>query len=485
MEVLPLIGLEVHVELATASKMFCSCSTKFGAPPNSQVCPVCMGMPGVLPVMNGKAVELALVAAAALDCRIASFTKWDRKSYYYPDLPKNYQISQYDLPLASGGHLEVQLPHDTTRKIGIIRVHLEEDAGKLSHADGASSEVDLNRAGQPLMEIVSEPDMNTVEEVMAFARALHGLVRWLGVSEANMEMGHMRFEPNVNLHITRDSRIHKTPITEVKNLNSFRSLERTVTFEIDRQRDEWESNPDEYTIEKHPKSNRGYDEATGTTVHQRSKEEAHDYRYFPEPDLVPVRVSDAWRDSLRKGLPELPMARQRRFMSDFELSAYDASVLVADRDVADYFEAAVSAGADPKPAANWITTDVMGRLNEKKIPIARFPVTAAELAGMIALIADGTISTKIAREDVFPEMVAGGVSAKEIVEKKGLKQISDTGELEALVDKVVVENPKAAEDVKAGKKNAVSFLVGQIMKATKGQANPGAVSKLIVDRLKQ
>jgi len=485
MEVLPLIGLEVHVELATESKMFCSCSTKFGAPPNSQVCPVCSGMPGVLPVMNERAVELALLAATALDCSISSFTKWDRKGYYYPDLPKNYQISQYDLPLGSGGHLEVQLPDGASRKIGIIRVHLEEDAGKLSHADGVSSEVDLNRAGQPLMEIVSKPDMNTVEEVLAYARALHRLVRWLGVSEANMEMGHMRFEPNINLHVTRDGRTWKTPITEVKNLNSFRSLERTIAFEIDRQLDEWERSPDDYTIDKHPKSNRGYDEATGTTMHQRSKEEAHDYRYFPEPDLVPVRVSDEWRDSLRESLPELPMARLRRFVSELRLSDYDASVLVADRDVADYFETAVSAGADPKPAANWVTTDVMGQLNERKIPIAEFPVTADALAEMIALVADGTISTKIAREEVFPEMLAAGASAKDVVERKGLKQISDAGELEALVGKIVAENPKAADDFRAGKENAVSFLVGQIMKATKGQANPGAVSKLIIDRLKE
>ena len=484
MEVLPVIGLEVHVELATESKMFCSCSTTFGAAPNSQVCPVCSGMPGVLPVMNEKAVQLALLAATALDCRIPSFTKWDRKGYYYPDLPKNYQISQYDLPLGSNGHLDVQLPDGAAKKIGIIRVHLEEDAGKLSHAGGASSEVDLNRAGQPLLEIVSEPDMNTVEEVMAYARALHSLVRWLGVSEANMEMGHMRFEPNVNLHITRGGRTHKTPITEVKNLNSFRALERTVAFEIGRQLDEWERSPDEYTMGKHPKSNRGYDDASGTTVHQRSKEEAHDYRYFPDPDLVPVRVSDEWRDSLRKSLPELPMARLRRFISDFKLSDYDASVLVADRDVAEYFEAAVNAGADPKPAANWITTDVMGQLNEKKMTIAEFPVAAGALAEMIALIAGGTISTKIAREEVFPEMLAAGVSPRDVVEKKGLKQISDTGELEALVDKVIAENPKAADDFRAGKKSAVSFLVGQIMKATRGQANPGAVSELIVDRLK-
>jgi len=477
------IGLEVHVQLSTRSKLFCSCSTTFGSDPNSQVCPVCLGMPGVLPVMNRKAFESALLTAVALDCRIAPFTKWDRKGYYYPDLPKNYQISQYDLPLGSDGYLEIDVPGEEIKRTRILRVHLEEDAGKNTHDNPGFTCVDLNRTGMPLMEIVSQPDMNTVEEVMAFARGLQSLVRWLGVSEANMEMGHMRFEPNINLHVTRDGQTFKTPIVEVKNLNSFRSLERTVEYEIERQFDEWESDPTGYTLGKLGKTNRGYDDTRGVTVFQRSKEEAHDYRYFPEPDLLPIKVSEEWLASIRNRLPELPLVRQKRFVDEYHLPPYDASVLAADRDLSDYFEGVVRRDADPKIASNWVMGEVMHELNERKIRIERFPVAAERLADMIQLLSDGTISTKIAREEVFPEMLSADASPRDIVERKGLKQISDTGELEAMVDKVIVDNPKAVEDFAAGKKNAISFLVGQIMRYTKGQANPGAVSQMIVRKL--
>ena len=483
MECRAVIGLEVHVQLATRTKLFCSCSTTFGSVPNSQVCPVCLGMPGVLPVINRRAFEAAVLTASALDCRIAAFTKWDRKGYYYPDLPKNYQISQYDLPLGSDGYLEVDLSDGQTKRIRVLRVHLEEDAGKNTHDDPHFTGVDLNRTGTPLLEIVSQPDMNTAEEVMAFARGLQSLVRWLGVSEANMEMGHMRFEPNINLHIRRDGDTFRTPIVEVKNLNSFRSLERTVEFEIDRQLDEWKADPAGYALDKLGKTNRGYDDVKGQTVFQRSKEEAHDYRYFPEPDLLPVTVSEEWLASIRSRLPELPSARRRRFLEEYRLPDYDASVLVADRGVCDYFEEVVRRGADPKLASNWVMGEVLRELNERKIDIEEFPVGAERLAQLIQLLSDGTISTKIAREDVFPEMLSAEASPRDIVERKGLRQISDAGELETVVDKVIGDNPKAVEDFAAGKKNAISFLVGQIMRQTKGQANPGAVSKMIVRKL--
>ncbi|MFH0962585.1 MAG: Asp-tRNA(Asn)/Glu-tRNA(Gln) amidotransferase subunit GatB [Planctomycetota bacterium] len=483
MSVRAVIGLEVHIELDTKSKLFCSCSTAFGAEPNTQVCPVCLGMPGVLPVMNRRAFELALRVAAALRCRIAPFTKWDRKGYYYPDLPKNYQISQYDLPLSSDGCLEVRLPDGSKKEIRIRRAHLEEDAGKNIHENPGYTAVDLNRTGIPLLEVVTEPDMNTVEEVMAFARSLHALVRWLGASAANMEMGQMRFEPNVNLHVDELGRSAKTPIVEVKNLNSFRSLERASSFEIDRQYSEWRASPDDYTLEKLGKTNRGYDETTGETLFQRSKEEAHDYRYFPEPDLVPVTVSPEFLARIERDLPELPADRSDRFVRDYSLPEYDASVLTSDRALSDYFEAVVKSGADPKAASNWVMGDLLRELKERKIDVSQFPLGPEKLAGLIKLVTAGTISTKIARETVFPEMLSSSSDARQIVEKRGLTQISDAGELEAMVDAAIAANPKAVSDFVAGKKTALSFLVGQIMRQTKGKANPAALSEMIAKKL--
>ena len=346
------IGLEIHVELATATKMFCRCRNRFADPPNTNVCPVCIGMPGVLPVMNRQAVEHSIKVALGLGCTVAAFTKWDRKGYYYPDLPKNYQISQYDLPLGAHGELVVPLPDGSSKRIGVLRAHLEEDAGKNVHNHPAHTGVDLNRAGVPLLEIVSQPDMNSVEEVMAYARSMHRLVRWLGVSEANMQMGHVRFEPNINLHVERGGRTGKTPIVEVKNLNSFRALEHTVRYEIDRQYEQWLRDPDGYSIDKLDKQNRGYDDERGITVYQREKEESHDYRYFPDPDLVPVRVAEAWRRRVAATIGELPLARRRRYIEGYGLTFKEADALTQDAPTGDLLDAAIAAGADAKRCTN-------------------------------------------------------------------------------------------------------------------------------------
>jgi aspartyl-tRNA(Asn)/glutamyl-tRNA(Gln) amidotransferase subunit B len=347
------IGLEIHVQLCTKTKMFCSCAVEFGAAPNSRVCPVCLGMPGVLPVMNRQAVEYAVTVGTALNCRIAKFTKWDRKGYYYPDLPKNYQISQYDLPLASNGFIEVPLESGRTKKIGIIRAHLEEDAGKNLHATGNFSQVDLNRTGTPLLEIVTEPDMNRAAEVRALAVQLQRIVRYLGVSEADMQKGHMRFEPNVNLVVTRDGTEYKTPIVEIKNLNSFRTLERSVEYEVQRQLDDFAETGQ--VMEMGNKTTRGWDDVKEVTVLQREKEEAHDYRYFPDPDLVPVEFTDEWLDEIRGRLCELPIKRQTRYVAEYDLSDYDAGVLTAELATADFFEQAVAAGGEAKRVCNlWL-----------------------------------------------------------------------------------------------------------------------------------
>ena len=383
----PVIGLEIHVELATETKMFCRCRNRFADPPNTNVCPVCIGMPGVLPVMNRKAVELAMKVGMALGCQVPELTKWDRKSYYYPDLPKNYQISQYDLPLSVNGRLAVQLADGTTKTVRVIRAHLEEDAGKNVHEAPSHTGVDLNRAGVPLLEIVSEPDMNSVAEANAYARAMQRLVRWLGASEANMQMGHMRFEPNINLHVRREGKTYETPIVEVKNLNSFRALAGAIGYEIQRQTACWQADPVGFSLAKLGKQNRGYDEATGQTVYQRSKEEAHDYRYFSEPDLPPVAVDEAWRASIRSTIGELPLARRSRYMAAYSLPPAQADALTQDAPTGDLLEAAIAAGAEPKRCVNLLLGRAAAAANEKGCTIAEIGLTAeqlAELAGMLA-----------------------------------------------------------------------------------------------------
>jgi aspartyl-tRNA(Asn)/glutamyl-tRNA(Gln) amidotransferase subunit B len=442
-------------------------------------------MPGVLPVMNRRAVELAVRMALALNCTIPDLAKWDRKHYYYPDLPKNYQISEYDQPLGVKGYLDIETSKGP-RRIGIIRVHLEEDAGKLMHAEGGGnySVVDLNRTGTPLLEVVSEPDVHSAEEARVYGEALRQLAVYLGVGDCNMQLGQMRFEPNISLCIGADARGQPryTPISEIKNLNSFRSLERAVDFEIARHREEYETAPADYTLEKQGKSTRGWRDDEGTSFLQRSKEEAHDYRYFPEPDLVPFVPDRQWVDEMRKELPELPEKRRRRFISDYGLPEYDAGVLTAERTVADFYEAVAGLVNDAKAASNWMMQDVMRVMNERKIAIAELPLRPPGLAELITLVKQGAINRNTGAE-VFNKMLATGKSAGQIVKEEGLVQTSDESEIEAIVDKVLAANAKITEDYKGGKKAAFGRLMGESMKASGGKANPQVVKAILTRKL--
>jgi len=478
-----IVGLEIHVQLCTKSKMFCGCAVEFGQKPNSRVCPVCLGMPGVLPVMNKQAVEYAVLVGLALNCEIAKFTKWDRKSYYYPDLPKNYQISQYDLPLSTKGYIEIPLESGRTKRIRIIRAHLEEDAGKNLHTAGNFSQVDLNRTGTPLLEIVTEPDMNSGAEVRALAVELQRMVRFLGVSEGDMQKGHMRFEPNINLIITKDGTEYKTPIVEIKNLNSFRALERSVDYEEQRQLDEFLETGQ--VMEMGNKTTRGWDDEREVTILQREKEEAHDYRYFPEPDLVPVELTEEWLQEIRGRLCELPIKRQLRYVSEYGMSDYDAGVLTAERSTSDLFEEAVKAGAEPKRICNFLTQTGLKIANEKGCSVGDLglrPQSLARLAGMIEV---GTISVS-SSVPIFEAMVQTGKEPEILAEELRLIQKSDAGELESIVDGVLAENPQAVGDVTSGgkkSKKARGFLLGQVMQKTKGQANPKVVSEILAKKL--
>jgi aspartyl-tRNA(Asn)/glutamyl-tRNA(Gln) amidotransferase subunit B len=464
--------------------MFCSCAVEFGQKPNSRVCPVCLGMPGVLPVMNKQALEYAVLAALALNCEIAEFTKWDRKSYYYPDLPKNYQISQYDLPLSSNGFIEIPLEKGQTKRIRIIRAHLEEDAGKNLHPAGNFSQVDLNRTGTPLLEIVTEPDMNSAAEVRALAIELQRMVRYLGVSEADMQKGHMRFEPNVNLIITKDGQEYKTPIVEVKNLNSFRALEKSVEYEAQRQLDEFLQTG--ITMETGGKSTRGWDDEREVTVLQREKEEAHDYRYFPDPDLVPVKFTGQWLDDIKSGLCELPIKKQIRYVNEYKLSDYDAGVLTAECPTADFFEGAIEAGGDPKRVCNLLTQVGLKLANEKTCSVSDLGITPAEFAQVAKDVENGLISATGANKAIELKTQSPDKSFKVIYQENNLIQKSDADELEKIVDKILAENSKAVDDVKSdGKKSkkAMGFLLGQVMQKTKGQANPKIVSQILAKKL--
>jgi aspartyl-tRNA(Asn)/glutamyl-tRNA(Gln) amidotransferase subunit B len=463
--------------------MFCHCAVEFGGAPNSRVCPVCLGMPGVLPVMNKQAYEYAVLTALALECRIATFTKWDRKSYYYPDLPKNYQISQYDLPLGENGSIEIPLGSGRTKKIGIIRAHLEEDAGKNLHTTGNFSQVDLNRTGTPLLEIVTEPDMNSGAEVRALAVELQRIVRFLGVSEADMQKGHMRFEPNINLVITKNGTEYKTPIVEIKNLNSFRALERSVNHEEQRQLDEFLETG--RVLESGSKTTRGWDDEREVTVLQREKEEAHDYRYFPEPDLVPVELTPQWMDEIRSNLCELPLEKQMRYIEQYKLSDYDAGVLTADRSTADFFEWAVEAGAEPKRVCNLLTQTGLKMAKDKECGIDDLGISAQSVARLVMMVEAETISAGSSAA-IFEAMVETGKEPEVLAEELNLVQKSDAGELASIVERVLADNPNAVRDVKSGgkkSKKARGFLMGQVMQKTKGQANPKVVSEILAGKL--
>ena len=478
-----LVGLEIHVQLCTRTKMFCGCALGFGEEPNSRVCPVCLGMPGSLPVMNRQAVEFAMLAGLALNCQIAKFTKWDRKSYYYPDLPKNYQISQYDLPLAINGFLEIPAKNGELKKIRIRRAHLEEDAGKNLHTAGNFSQVDLNRAGTPLLEIVTEPDMNSAAEVRALAEELQKIVRYLGVSEADMQKGHMRFEPNVNLIITRSGQEYKTPIVEVKNLNSFRALERSIEYEIGRQIERFLETGE--VMEMGNKSTHGWDDVKEMTVLQREKEEAHDYRYFPEPDLVPVELTEQRLEDIKSRLCELPIKKQMRYVNEYKLSDYDAGVLTAERATGEFFDEVVKAGGEPKRVCNLLTQVGLKLAKEKGCSAAELGVKPGALAQLARMVEAGTVSAT-ASNTIFEEMVKTGKGPEEIAKEQNLIQKSDAGELEKIIEQVLTGNSTAVEDVKSGgkkSKKALSFLLGRVMQKTKGQANPKVVSEILARKL--
>ncbi|MCL6626504.1 Asp-tRNA(Asn)/Glu-tRNA(Gln) amidotransferase subunit GatB [Alicyclobacillus shizuokensis] len=468
------IGLEVHVELKTKTKIFCGCSTNFGDPPNTNVCPVCLGHPGTLPVLNRQAVELALKAATALNCQINQDCKFDRKNYFYPDLPKGYQISQYDQPIGEHGYVEIEV--DGRRKrIGITRVHLEEDAGKSMHGeDGRHSLIDYNRTGVPLIEIVSEPDIRSPEEARLYLEAIKSIMQYCDISDCRMEEGSLRCDANISLRPEGSTEFGEK--TELKNMNSFRNVQRGLEFEVQRQTQLLEQG------QAVTQETRRFDEATQTTVSMRSKEEAHDYRYFPEPDLLFVHIDDAWLDRVRAELPELPAQRRARFEQELGLPAYDAGVLTAERAVADYYESVVAAGSDAKTASNWVMGDLLGYLNAQGLTVEASPVRPEQLAGLIAQVDKGTISIKQAR-DVFKLMCESGKDAEVIIKEQGMEQISDEAVLVPIVEEVIANNPKSVEDYRAGKQKALGALVGQTMKATKGKANPAVVNKLILERI--
>jgi aspartyl-tRNA(Asn)/glutamyl-tRNA(Gln) amidotransferase subunit B len=478
-----IVGLEIHVHLATRTKIFCGCEMAYGDSANTHVCPVCIGMPGVMPTMNKKAFEYSVLAGLALNCNIPSFTKWDRKSYYYPDLPKNYQISQYDLPMSEHGYIEIPLEDGGTKKIRILRAHLEEDAGKNTHTLGNFSAIDLNRAGSPLLEIVTEPDLSNGKEVRALAMELQRIVRYLGVSEGDMQKGHMRFEPNINLHITKDGKLYKTPISEVKNLNSFRALEGSVAYETKRQLSEFRKTG--VTMEMGNKATYGWDDVKLCTVLQRVKEEAHDYRYFPEPDLVPVEMNEQWLNEIKADLCELPIAKQSRFVSEYKLNNYDAGVLTADRATAEFFDEAVKAGGDAKRLCNLITQTGAKLANEAGCSVADLGVTAESLAKLAKMVDASQVSAS-ASVTIFEEMAKTQKDPAVIADEKNLVQKSDAGEIETLVDEVIAANEGAVEDIKSGSKKAkkaMGFLLGQVMQKSKGQANPKVVSQILNKKL--
>jgi len=477
------VGLEIHVQLCTNSKMFCSCAVEFGLPPNSRVCPVCLGMPGVLPVMNKRAYAFAVLTALALNCKIARFTKWDRKSYYYPDLPKNYQISQYDLPLGFDGFIEIPIEGQKTKKIRIRRAHLEEDAGKNLHTAGNFSQVDLNRTGTPLLEIVTEPDMNSAAEVKSLAVELQRIVRYLGVSQADMQKGHMRFEPNVNVVIIRKEGEYKTPIAEIKNLNSFRALEKSIEYEIQRQIDTFLETG--RVMDVGNKTTRGWDDVNEATFLQREKEEAHDYRYFPEPDLLPVRLDDKWLAEISENLCELPLQKQMRFISEYGLTDYDAGVITAERANAEFFDRVVQAGGDPKRLCNLLTQVGLKLANEKGVSLGELGLKAEKVSELAKMVGDGLINAS-AGNTILEQMVLTGKDARRLAEELNLLQKSDEQELAKVIEEVLAENAQAVEEVRSGgKKNAKArgFLLGQVMQKTKGRANPQVASEILDKKL--
>ncbi|MCD5390271.1 Asp-tRNA(Asn)/Glu-tRNA(Gln) amidotransferase subunit GatB [candidate division NPL-UPA2 bacterium] len=471
------VGLEVHAELSTESKVFCGCSTRFGEEPNSQTCPVCLGLPGALPVLNKKAVEYAIRAALAMNCEISRHSQFDRKNYYYPDLPKNYQISQNYLPFASDGCLNISIKGETKR-IGINNIHLEEDAGKSLHGEdtGLTEEslVDFNRAGVPLIEIVTRPDMHSLEEVKKFMTNLRDVLLYLDICDCHMEEGSIRFEANISLRPEGESKLGNR--VEVKNLNSFKMVLKALEYEMGRQ----ENLLQEGRVIK--AETRLWNEAKGMTSAMRGKEGAPDYRYFPEPDLVPLVIDSKWIEEIKESIPELPQARKMRLMKEYGIPEYDASVLTANRPLADFYEETAALFPDGKMVSNWVMVELLGRLNERNLKIEDSPLRPSHIAEMFTLIKDGLISGKMAK-DVFTEMFDTGKGAGAIVEERGWTQISDESRVREIVEEVIRKNPKSVKDFQGGKQKALGFLVGQVMKETRGKANPQLVNKMLREKL--
>ncbi|HDP79898.1 MAG TPA: Asp-tRNA(Asn)/Glu-tRNA(Gln) amidotransferase subunit GatB [Spirochaetes bacterium] len=477
MEFEPVIGLEVHVQLNTATKIFCGCSTNFGAEPNSQTCPVCLGLPGVLPVLNEEALKKAIMAGIALNARVLPYSKFDRKNYFYPDLPKAYQISQFDKPICLGGHIDVKVK-DGTKRVGITRLHMEEDAGKSIHSEDPArkvSYVNFNRTGVPLAEIVSEPDIRSSEEAYGYLQNLKTTMKYLDVSDCNMEEGSLRCDVNISLRPAGTEPFGEK--VEIKNLNSFRAVKLAIEYEIDRQTEALENG--EHIIQE----TRLWDADRNETFSMRSKEETHDYRYFPEPDLPPVILDDDYIENIRKSIPELPGQRYMRFVSEYSIPEYDAEVLTSVRQLADYYEEVISKGASPKRASNWIMSELLARVNDPE-KIKEFSVGPGMLSSLLALVEDNTISGKTAKT-VFDEMIASGKDPVSIVKEQGLTQVSDTAEIESMIDAVIASNPGSVNDYKSGKEKALKFLVGQVMKESRGKANPQMVNEILARKLNQ
>jgi len=464
------IGLEVHAQLLTESKIFCSCSTKFGNEPNSNTCPVCLGHPGVLPVLNKKVVEFTVLMGLATNCKINQQSIFARKNYFYPDLPKGYQISQYEEPICEHGFIEVNPKNGSSKKIGITRIHMEEDAGKSIHDQSSSTLVDVNRCGVPLMEIVSEPDIRTSEEVYLYLNNIKKIVQYLGICDGNMEEGSLRCDANISVRLKGEKKFGVK--TEIKNMNSFRNVERAIDYEINRQTDLIEDGEDivQQTLL--------WDADLNEAIPMRSKEEANDYRYFPDPDLLPVIVDEEWKTEISKSLPELPETKYKRFISDFSLPVYDAEILTQTKSLANYYESVISITDDYKTASNWVISEVLAVVNEKKIDISDFPITALNLGKLINLIKAGTISGKIAKE-VFALMLQDNSDPGQIVKDKNLVQISDTSEIEPIIQKIIESNPAQVQEYLAGKEKVFGFFVGQVMKETRGKANPKLVNEIL------
>lgn len=468
------IGVEAHAQLRTQSKMFCGCGTTFGLTANSQTCPVCLGLPGALPVVNRRAVEMAVRTGAALNCTIRSANRFARKNYFYPDLPKGYQISQYEAPICEHGWIDVTVG-GARKRVRIRRAHLEEDAGKNVHETGANgSRVDLNRAGTPLLEIVTEPDMRSADEVVAYLKSLRDILMYLGVCDGNMEEGSLRCEPNLSLRPLGQKDLGTK--VELKNINSFKFVKEAIEYEIKRQTKVLTEGG------RIQQETRLWNIDRGETAVMRSKEEAHDYRYFPDPDLVPMKLEEEWIEALRKEVPELPTARLARFVGQYGLPEYDAGVLTSSKGIADYFEDCVKLFDQPKTVSNWVMGELMRELNNSGTDVTASPVSPERLVSLLRLVDRGTISLKVAR-DIFSELYAGGKTAEQIVEEKGLTQLSDEGALERIIADVIGNNPAQVEQYKGGKQQVLGFLVGQVMKASGGKANPGKVNELLKKRL--